>query len=114
MRVWLDISYILPRKIPSHLNSHSLYKPPAGAQHQQCQPDLAPLRRRADAVPPLPVPRPRRRLDRARGPPQEDLVGGASNAERTGDSEVANALQDGGERREGERTTWQKGLVRFG
>ena len=95
------VSYILPRKIPSHLNPPSLYKRPAGAHHQQRQPDLAPLRRMADAVPPLPIPRPRRRLDRAGGPPQEDLGSGASNTERKGDSGVANALQDGGERREG-------------
>ena len=115
MRVWIDIvSYILPIKIPSHPNSHSLYKRPAGAQRQQRQPDLEPLRRRTDAIPPLPVPRPWRRLDRARGPPQEDLGSGASNAERRGDSEVADALQDRGERREGERTTWRKGSVRFG
>ena len=116
MRVWLKyfVSYILPRKIPSHPNSSSLYKRPAGAQHQQCQTDLSPLRRRADAVPPLSVPCLRRQLNRARGPPQEDLGGGASNAERIGDSEVANALQDGGERKERERMTWRKGLVRFG
>ena len=45
----------------------------------------------------------------------KDLCDGGitSNAERGGDSGVANALQDGGERREGERTTWRKGLVRF-
>ena len=61
----------------------------------------------------FPSPRPRRRLDQAGGPPQEDLGGGASNAERKGDSGVANALQDGGERREGERTKWRKGSVRF-
>ena len=114
MIVWLYVSYILPRKTPSHPNSPSLYKRPTGAQHQQRQPDLAPLRRRADAVTPLPVPRPRRRLDRVRCPPQEDLGGGASNAERRGDSEMANATQDRGERREGERTTWRKGSVRFG
>ena len=47
------------------------------------------------------------------GPPQQYLGSGASNAERRGDSGVSNALQDGGERREGERMTWRKGLVRF-
>ena len=100
MRVWLDFCQLhISQKIPSHPNPPSLYKRPTGAHHQQRQPDLAPLRRGADAIPPLPVPRPRRRLDRARGLPQEDLGGGASNAERRGDSEVANAPQDGGERR---------------
>ena len=45
----------------------------------------------------------------------EDPCGGSgdSNAERGGDSGVANARWDGGERREGERTTWQNGSVRF-
>ena len=114
MRLWLDFCQLhIAKKIPSHLNSPSLYKRPPGAHHQQRQPDLAPLRIRADAIPPLPVPRPRRRLDRAEGPPQEDLGSGASNTERRGNSGVENALQDGEERREGEMMKWWKGSVRF-
>ena len=110
---YIFVSYILPRKIPSHPNPPTVYKRPAVAHHQQRQPDLAPLRRKADAVPPLPVPRPRRRLDQAGGPPQEDLDGGASNTDRGGNSWVANARQDRGERREGEMTMLRSGLVRF-
>ena len=108
---FLSVTYC-PEK-PSHPNPPSLYKRPAGAHHQKRQTDMKPFRRRADALPSLPVPRLRRSLDRAGGPPQEDLGGGASNAERGGDSGVANALRDGGERREGERTTWRNGLVWF-
>ena len=97
---------LLPRSTPpSHPNPCSLLKRPAGAHHQQRQPDLAPLRRGADAVPPLPVLRLWRRLDRERGPPQEDLDGGASNQDIGGDSGVADVRQDRGKHREGEMTT---------
>ena len=99
--LWLDFCqlHIAQKNTLSPEPSPYLYKRPARAHHQQRQPDLAPLRRRADAVPPLPVPRPRRRLDQAGGPPQEDLDGGASNAERGGNSGVVNVQRDVGESR---------------
>ena len=78
-----------------------LYKLTAVAHHHTRQPGLAPLRRRADAVPTLPVPRPRWRLYRAGGPPQEDLDGGASNADSKGNSRVANARHGGRGAQEG-------------
>ena len=109
---FLSVTYC-PEKYPLTRTHPPCKKRPAGAHHQQRQPYLAPLRRRADASPPLPVPHPRRRLNREGGPPQEDFGGGVSNAERRGDSGVANALQDGRERRVGERKTWRKCSVRF-
>ena len=113
-RLWLDFCqlHIAQKNTLSHEPTLPV-QTTRRIHHQQRQPDLAPLRRRADAVPPLPVPRSRWHLDQAGGPPQEDLGGGASNTERGGNSGVANAWRDRGECREGEIKTWRNGSVRF-